>query len=119
LAQECAPLGGINGSIVDINSSLPLPRFAIVDGIIGMEGNGPLRGKRKPVCWFRQIRRRRCHDDRLMKIEPRKVKYLEMAGEFLGNLGYEQIEQVGEPVERYQQDFRVIEAFADLKKIIG
>ncbi len=36
---------GINGSIVDINSSLPIPRFAIVDGIVGMEGNGPLQGR--------------------------------------------------------------------------
>ncbi|MGH7888191.1 MAG: hypothetical protein ACREPG_10010, partial [Candidatus Binatia bacterium] len=56
---------------------------------------------------------------RLMKIEPRKVKYLEMAGEFLGNLGYQQIEQIGEPIERYQQDFRVIEEFAELKKLVG
>src|SRR5215510_10936202 len=38
---------GINGSIVDINSSLPLPRFAIVDGVVGMEGNGPLQGQAK------------------------------------------------------------------------
>jgi uncharacterized protein (DUF362 family) len=33
---------GINGSILDINSTLPIPQFAIVDGIVGMEGNGPL-----------------------------------------------------------------------------
>src|SRR5947207_14633566 len=38
---------GINGSILDINSSLPVPRFAIVDGIVGMEGNGPLQGQEK------------------------------------------------------------------------
>jgi uncharacterized protein (DUF362 family) len=56
---------------------------------------------------------------RLMKIEPRKVKYLEMAGQFLGNLGLEQIEQLGENLERYQQDFRVIENFAYLKKLVG
>jgi uncharacterized protein (DUF362 family) len=113
---------GINGSIVDINSSLPLPRFAIVDGIVGMEGNGPIQGQPKPsgVLLF--------GDDlvavdataaRLMKIEPRKVKYLEQAGDFLGNLAYEKIEQIGETIDRYQQDFRVIDAFADIKKLVG
>jgi hypothetical protein len=45
---------------------------------------------------------------RLMKIEPRKVKYLETAGEFLGNVSYDAIEQIGENLERYAQDFRVI-----------
>ena len=113
---------GINGSIVDINSSLPLPRFAIVDGIVGMEGNGPIQGQAKPsgVLLF--------GDDlvavdataaRLMKIEPHKVKYLEQAGDFLGNLAYEKIEQIGETIDHYQQDFRVIDAFADIKKLTG
>ena len=113
---------GINGSIVDINSSLPLPRFAIVDGIIGMDGNGPLQGQAKKagvLVFGADMVAVDATAARLMKIEPRKVKYLETAGEFLGNLGYEQIEQIGEPVERFQQDFRVIEAFADLKKLIG
>jgi len=55
---------------------------------------------------------------RLMTIEPRQVRYLAAAGEFLGNIGYEQIEQIGENLERHQQDFRVIEEFAHLKKLI-
>ncbi|HEY2920780.1 MAG TPA: DUF362 domain-containing protein [Candidatus Binatia bacterium] len=112
---------GIVGSILDINSSLPLPRFAIVDGIVGMEGNGPLQGheKKSGVLIF--------GDDlvavdataaRLMKIEPRKVKYLDMAAAFLGNLGYEQIEQIGENLQPYQQDFRVIDNFAYLKELV-
>ena len=113
---------GINGSIVDINSSLPLPRFAIVDGIVGMDGNGPVQGQAKKagvLVFGADLVAVDATASRLMKIEPRKVNYLEMAGEFLGNLGYQQIEQIGEPVERYQQDFRVIEAFAELKKLIG
>jgi uncharacterized protein (DUF362 family) len=32
---------GIQQSILDINAALPVPRFNIVDGIIGMEGDGP------------------------------------------------------------------------------
>ncbi len=113
---------GINGSIVDINSSLPLPRFAIIDGIVGMDGNGPLQGEAKKagvLVFGADMVAVDATATRLMKIEPRRIDYLATAGEFLGNLGYEQIEQIGEPIERYQQDFRVIEAFADLKKLAG
>jgi uncharacterized protein (DUF362 family) len=52
---------------------------------------------------------------RLMKIEPKKIKYLADAGEFLGNVNYENIEQIGEKLERLQKDFGVIEEFRDLK----
>jgi hypothetical protein len=50
-----------------------------------------------------------------MKIEPKKIKYLAEAGEFLGNVNYERIEQVGENLDRLQKDFRVLEEFQDLK----
>jgi uncharacterized protein (DUF362 family) len=112
---------GINGSIVDINSSLPIPRFAIVDGIVGMEGNGPLQGQEKKsgvMVLGDDLVAVDATAARLMTIEPRQVRYLAAAGEFLGNVGYEQIEQIGENLEGHQQDFRVIEEFAHLKKLI-
>jgi uncharacterized protein (DUF362 family) len=112
---------GINGSIVDINSSLPIPRFAIVDGIVGMEGNGPLQGQEKKsgvMVLGDDLVAVDATAARLMTIEPRQVRYLAAAGEFLGNIGYEQIEQIGENLQRHQQDFRVIEEFAHLKKLI-
>jgi uncharacterized protein (DUF362 family) len=113
---------GIHESILDINSSLPIPQFAIVDGIVGMEGNGPIQGdaKQSGVLIF--------GDDlvavdataaRLMKIEPRKIRYLEMASRFLGNIAYETIDQVGERLEPLQQDFQVIENFQALKILTG
>ena len=113
---------GIDNSILDINSSLPLPRFAIVDGIVGMEGNGPLQGQAKSagVLIF--------GDDfvsvdasaaRLMKLEPRKVNHLAKADEFLGNLANDKIEQIGEKLESLEQDFEVIDSLKDLKKITG
>jgi uncharacterized protein (DUF362 family) len=113
---------GIHESILDINSSLPLPQFAIVDGIVGMEGNGPLQGQAK------LSRMLILGDDlvavdatatRLMTIEPRKIRYLEKAGDFMGNLAYEQIDQIGERFDRFQQDFRVIENFGYLKVLTG
>ena len=113
---------GIDNSILDINSSLPLPQFAIVDGIIGMEGNGPLQGQAKNagVLLF--------GDDfvsvdasaaRLMKLEPRKVVHLAKADAFLGNLAHEKIEQIGEKLESLQQDFDIIEDLKDLKNLTG
>jgi uncharacterized protein (DUF362 family) len=109
---------GIHNSILDINSSLPVRQFAIVDGIIGMEGNGPLQGEAKDsglLIFGEDLVAVDATAARLMRIEPKKIKYLAEAGEFLGNVNYENIEQVGENLNRMQKDFRVIEEFQDLK----
>jgi uncharacterized protein (DUF362 family) len=109
---------GVDESIVDINSALSMPRFAIVDGIVGMEGNGPIQGtpKRAGVLIFGE-------DPvavdataaRLMRLDPAKVKHLRAAGEFLGNIERKKIVQVGETIEALAQDFQVISAFEHLK----
>ncbi len=113
---------GINGSIVDINSSLPLPRFAIVDGIVGMEGNGPLQGEARQagvLVFGSDLVAVDATAARLMTIEPTRVQYLADAGKFLGNVELAAIEQIGETVESRRQDFRVLEKFNYLKKLIG
>jgi uncharacterized protein (DUF362 family) len=108
---------GLNESIVDIQSTIPVPQFAIVDGIVGMEGNGPIQGqpKRAGVLIF--------GDDlvatdataaRVMNIEPSRVRYLAMADRFLGNTALERITQIGESLESVQQRFRLIELFRHL-----
>ena len=109
---------GIHNSILDINSSLPVRQFAIVDGIVGMEGNGPLQGQAIDsgvLIFGEDLVAVDATAARLMKIEPKKIKYLAEAEEFLGNVNYESIEQIGENLERLQKDFRVIEEFQDLK----
>jgi uncharacterized protein (DUF362 family) len=109
---------GIHNSILDINSSLPVRQFAIVDGIVGMEGNGPLQGQAIDsgvLIFGEDLVAVDATAARLMKIEPKKIKYLAEAGAFLGNVNYESIEQIGENLERLQKDFRVIEEFQDLK----
>jgi uncharacterized protein (DUF362 family) len=111
---------GINNSILDINSSLPLPQFAIVDGIVGMEGNGPLQGQAKAsgvLIFGDDLVAVDATAARLMTLEPQKIKYLATAGEFLGNLRQENIRQVGEPLDKLRQDFAVIEDFQKLKKL--
>jgi uncharacterized protein (DUF362 family) len=113
---------GIHGSILDINSSLRVPQFAIVDGIIGMEGNGPIQGQAKntgALLFSNDMVAVDATAARVMKIEPRKITYLQMAGEFLGNLNSDAIEQIGEPIDKFQQDFHVIDEFQELKSLTG
>jgi uncharacterized protein (DUF362 family) len=113
---------GIHNSILDINSSLPVRQFAIVDGIVGMEGNGPLQGQAKHggfLVFGEDLVAVDATAARLMKIEPKKIKYLAEAGEFLGNVNYENIEQIGEKLERLQKDFGVIEELRELKMVLS
>jgi uncharacterized protein (DUF362 family) len=109
---------GINQSILDINSTLPVPRFALVDGIVGMEGDGPIRGQAKPVgalVFGDDFTAVDATCARLMRIDPHKVRYLEAAGNFLGNLESARIEQIGERPESFERDFRVLPAFQSWK----
>jgi uncharacterized protein (DUF362 family) len=113
---------GIPESILDINSTLPIPQFAIVDGIVGMEGNGPIQGEPRHcgvLIFGDDLVAVDATAARLMKIDPRKIKYLEWAERFLGNITQEKIVQIGETLEPYQQDFRVIESFGHLKTLSG
>jgi uncharacterized protein (DUF362 family) len=109
---------GIDASILDINTALPVPTFAIVDGIMGMEGNGPIQGepRRAGVLVF--------GDDlvavdasatRLMGIDPHKVPYLQTAGRFLGNVVRTDIAQAGERLESFRQEFRTFGSFRHLQ----
>src|SRR5215469_8848686 len=99
---------GIDRSVLDINASLAMPRFAIVDGVVGMEGNGPIQGRPRFVGALVM------GDDfvavdatatRLMGVDPDSVAYLAEAGRFLGNLSPRAIDHVGEPLERFAQRF--------------
>jgi len=109
---------GIENSIVDINSTLPVPSFALVDGVIGMEGNGPIQGVAKPAGVLVMGTDFAAVDAtcaRLMRIDPSKVQYLAWAGEFLGNIAEPRIDQIGESPSGFQQDFKVIDRFGALK----
>src|ERR671911_1206649 len=94
---------GVQQSILDINATLAMPRFAIVDAIVGMEGNGPLQGQTKDggmLIFGKDLVAVDATAARLMKIEPKKIKYLAAAGEVLGNGNHEGVEQIGEKLER-------------------
>ena len=107
---------GIDNSILDINAAAR-PDFAIIDGIVGMEGNGPIQGSPKPagVLIFGEdpvaVDATAC---RVMGLRPEKVPYLTRAGTLLGNLETPKIQQLGERLERIQSKFSVIKEFEHL-----
>lgn len=90
---------GIGGSILDIAGAVR-PDYAIVDGIVAMEGNGPIDGDRKEVGLLV------IGDDPvavdvtatgLMGIDSTRVSYLVEAGRFLGVADAGNIRVAGEP----------------------
>jgi uncharacterized protein (DUF362 family) len=107
---------GIDRAILDINAAAR-PDFAIVDGIVGMEGNGPIQGRPKAsgVLVFGNdtvaVDATCC---RVMGLRPEGVRYLAQAGTLLGHLQTDKIQQVGESVEGVRQAFEVLPAFRHL-----
>ena len=108
---------GLEGSIIDVAGAVR-PGLAIVDGVVGMEGDGPIKGDavasgvivvgRDPVAVDSTAAR-------LMNIDPERVGYLEQAGRFMGQLTPELIEQVAEDPERSAVDFRLLPQFDYLR----
>jgi uncharacterized protein (DUF362 family) len=109
---------GIDRAILDINAAAR-PDFAIVDGIVGMEGNGPIQGTPKdsgvlifgndPVA----VDATCC---RVMGLVPERVKYLSGAGTLLGHLKVDKIQQLGEPIASVRTCFAVLPAFQSLSQ---
>jgi uncharacterized protein (DUF362 family) len=102
---------GIGRSILDINAAVR-PHLAIVDGIIGMEGDGPIMGTPKHAGVLVMGTNLPAVDAtcaRLMKINPMRVEYLAGASGRLGPIAEENIEQRGEPIAALAQPFRLLD----------
>lgn len=108
----------INSSIIDINSTVS-PGFAIVDGIVGMEGNGPLHGVAKQtgvLVMGSDLVAVDATCTRIMGLEPSRIEYLKLANRRLGNLDSDRIVQIGESIEAVRQNYALINEFAHLRK---
>ena len=91
--------------------------FAIVDGVVGMEGNGPIQGTPKPAGVLVMGRDLVAVDStccRIMGIDPEKVEYLRLAAD-LGHVHPGRIEQRGETIASVQTNFALIEEFSGLR----
>ena len=102
---------GIEPSILDIAATVR-PGFAIVDGIVGMEGDGPIMGD--PVAAGVLVMGRSCPAVdasccRVMGIDPARVGYLRAAAGRLGTIDAARIEQRGETPAAVRRDFALLD----------
>ena len=112
-------LVGIPRSIVELTRLLGPKSFAIVDGIVGMEGNGPIQGTAKQagvLVLGRDLRAVDATCCRIMGIDPAKVEYLQLSGR-LGNISENFIDQRGETVASVHTDFKLIDGFKALRLV--
>lgn len=110
---------GIQNSILDINATLK-PHFAIVDGIVGMEGDGPIMGDPKHAGVLVMGRNLVAVDAtccRIMGIDPAKISYLNRADNWLGPIGEAAISQRGEAITSVRTNFRLIDQIPAQREI--
>ena len=108
---------GIHRSILDICATAPV-HFVIADGVIAMEGNGPLHGT------HRHLGKIVLADDpvaadftcaRLMGLDPHRVWHLARAAQFLGNGSCDRINLIAEGLPLRTNPFVVLPEFAGLQ----
>jgi uncharacterized protein (DUF362 family) len=103
---------GIPESIYDINASLP-KTVAIVDGIVAMEGDGPIMGSAKPMGLLVIGTNPTAVDatlGRVMGFDPARVSYLKLAANRLGPVDEPCIEQRGETWQSVASPFRILDS---------
>ncbi len=108
---------GIDESIADLHTAVSR-HFAIVDGIVGMQGNGPIQGVPKyagvlvagnaPVA----VDATCC---RIMRIDPMQIGYLRLTAETESHLTEQSIQQIGETIESVATPFDLIPEFQRLR----
>ena len=109
---------GIQESILDICATVPV-HFVIADGIVAMEGNGPLNGT------SRRLGKIVLADDfvaadttcaQLMGLDPGQIVHVREGAKFIGNTAAALIDQVGESVVAPDAPFRVVREFEQLRQ---
>ncbi len=110
---------GIQESILDLCATVPI-HFVIADGIIAMEGNGPLNGTPRPLG------RIVLADDpvaadatcaRIMGFDPLRIMHISEGSLFLGNAEPAYIDQVGDTIRPQTTPFHVVPEFENLYAI--
>jgi uncharacterized protein (DUF362 family) len=108
---------GIHRSILDICATAPM-HFVIADGVVAMEGNGPLHGT------HRNLGKIVLADDpvaadftcaRLMGLDPYRVWHLDRAAHSLGNGSDKRIDLIAEGLPQKTIPFEVLPEFASLQ----
>jgi len=102
---------GVPQCIFDINATVR-PHLAIVDGIVGMEGDGPIMGTpilSNVVVMGRNLPAVDATSCRIMGIDPEKIGYLQKASFHLGAIRERNITQRGASIASVQKKFRLFD----------
>jgi uncharacterized protein (DUF362 family) len=102
---------GISGSIIDI-VSVTKPHLAIVDGIVGMEGDGPIMGTPRHsgvLVLGTNLPAVDATAARLIGLDPTRIEYLVLASGRLGPIAERHIAQRGEPIAALRQRYELID----------
>ncbi len=109
---------GMHQSIMELNRVFA-NSFAIVDGIVGMEGNGPIQGNPKPTGVLVMGSDLRAVDAtccRIMGIDPARIEYIRSSSH-LGNATEQAIEQRGETIAGVQTNYALIGEQEELRSV--
>lgn len=112
---------GVVRSILDINATCP-PHLAIVDGVVGMEGDGPLMGPAKKAGVLVMGLNPTAVDStatRIMGLDPLKVDYLRLAAGRLGTVTEDRISQRGETIAQTRTPFALCAHIPAHRKLMG
>lgn len=107
---------GIHESIADLHNAIPRV-FTIVDGIVAMQGNGPIQGQAKAAgvlvagADVVAVDATCC---RIMGIDPTLIRYLTLT-ETSGQTAEDRVEQIGERLAAVAAAFDLIPAFRGLR----
>ena len=102
---------GIHESILDINATVK-PHLAIIDGIVGMEGDGPIMGtsvQANVLVMGKNLPAVDATSARIMGINPNKIPYLRCASGRLGAIREPNIIQLGETIFSVRKTFQLID----------
>jgi uncharacterized protein (DUF362 family) len=108
---------GIQESILDLCATVPV-HFVIADGIVAMEGNGPLNGAARLVGKIVLADDPVAADatcSRLMGFEPDRIVHIREGSRFLGNSSTALLDQVGESINAPAIPFKVVPEFQYLR----
>jgi len=110
---------GIQESILDLCATVPI-HFVIADGIVAMEGNGPLNGTARllgnivladdPVAADATCAQ-------LMGFDPGRIAHIREGSRFLGNASPALIDLVGETLSAPATSFQVVPEFRHLRAL--
>jgi len=108
---------GIEESIADLHTVFP-HTFTLVDGIVGMEGNGPIQGVPKPMGVLVAGADPVAVDAtccRLMRLDPLRMGYMRLAAGDPARLAETNVHQAGESIASLAQPFALLPQFRGLR----